>query len=182
MAPIDSSTVLRLQAAADPADFSQIVRFAENTFLGIANSLDATNQMIGGTPAIFVQPLVEPETRVDAIQQVVGPAIVTAGVMRLGVAASSRGVAQLRANSMVAQGVEDLGSLPVSKRPATIIGASDPATGQTVLGKSRPGANGCCAEGDASMQLGVGKGANRVLNAAETKYQKNDSGLPKVRE
>lgn len=40
-----------------------------------------------------------------------------------------------------------------SQRPATMVGATRPAIGETVVGRSRPGANGCCAEADAANKL-----------------------------
>ncbi len=47
-----------------------------------------------------------------------------------------------------------LAGRPRSQQPATVVGAASVRTGEAVVGRSAPGARGCCAEVDAATQLG----------------------------
>jgi hypothetical protein len=66
----------------------------------------------------------------------------------------SREDAQNRANRAGDKAAADTKNLPASKRPATVVGATNRSTGQTTTGQSSPGPNGCCAEVDAAHKLG----------------------------
>jgi RHS repeat-associated protein len=61
--------------------------------------------------------------------------------------------AQQAAAEAVDAAVAEIRASP-GRKPATIIGASQPETGQVVVGRSSPGAGGCCAEVDAARKLG----------------------------
>jgi hypothetical protein len=78
---------------------------------------------------------------------VTGRAVGIRGLLR------GEGAARARAEDAVATELIKLAGKPRSQQPATVIGAANIRTGQAAVGRSVPGAGGCCAETDAATQL-----------------------------